>query len=60
MANNKPTKKECVDYLIRKYMGSDSELTPKNVEFELISGTEFAYITTIGGKKGITIKKSNE
>ena len=55
----KPTKKQQHQYLIRKYMGQDSELTPKNIEFELISGTEFAYITTIGGKQGITIKKKS-
>ena len=53
---SKPSKKEQTDYLKRKYMNNCSELKPKNIEFELISGTEFAYIKTIGGKKGITIK----
>ena len=57
MATNKPTKKEINDYLQRKYMNNfGGECKPKNISFELISGTEFAYITTIGGKKGITIK----
>ena len=58
MARNKPTKKEINDYLQRKYMNNfGGECKPKNISFELISGTEFAYITTIGGNKGITIKK---
>ena len=55
--SKKPTKKEKEDYILRKYGPTGSELKPKNVSFELISGTEFAYITTIGNKKGLTIKK---
>ena len=58
MARNKPTKKEIDNYLQRKYMNNfGGDAIPRNISFELISGTEFAYITTIGGNKGITIKK---
>ena len=53
----KPTKKEINEYIKRKFMGSCSELKPKNIQFELEDGYEFVYIETIGGKKGITIKK---
>ncbi len=56
---DKPTNTEINNYLQRKYMNNfGGECKPKNISFELISGTEFAYITTIGGKKGITIKKT--
>ena len=57
MANNKPTKRERVDYLTRKYMGSDSELTPRNIQFELEDGCEFCYTRTPSGGQGITIKQ---
>ena len=53
----KPTKKEIEQYLWRKFGPTCSELTPRNFSYELEDGMEFAYITTIGGKKGITIKK---
>ncbi len=36
------------------------ECKPKNISFELVDGTEFVYTTTIGGKKGITIKKQEK
>ena len=51
----KPTKKECDAYILRKYIGSDSELKPKNISYELTEGAKFKYIKTIGGRKGITI-----
>lgn len=54
---DKPTKKEIDKYLWRKFGPTCSELTPRNFKYELEDGYEFAYITTIGGKKGITIKK---
>ena len=53
----KPSKKECDAYIIRKYASSDSEIQPKNICYTLEDGMEFAYIKTIGNKKGITIKK---
>ena len=56
---SKPKKKEIETYLQRKYMNNfGGDCKPKNISYELISGTEFAYIKTIGGKKGITINKT--
>lgn len=55
---NKPTKKEKDAYILRKYANNGSgEAIPRNLSYEIDSDHEFAYITTIGGKKGITIKK---
>ena len=51
----KPTKKECDAYMMRKYAASDSEITPRNIKYELEDGKQFKYIKTIGGRKGITI-----
>lgn len=54
----KPTKKEIESYLQRKFMNNfGGDCKPKKINYELAEGFEFAYITTIGGKKGITIKK---
>jgi len=53
----KPTKKEIDKYLWRKFGPTCSELTPRNFKYELEDGYEFAYITTVGGRKGITIRK---
>ena len=52
-------KKDIHKYLITKYMGGGANNPPaKNIKYELEDGYEFAY-TTVFGKKGITIKKSN-
>ncbi len=52
------TKKEKDDYMLRKYAGSDSQVKPRNVSYELEDGYEFARIDLFGGKKkGLTIKK---
>ncbi len=52
----KITKKQKIDYLKRKYMNTCSELKPRNIQFELADGHEFAYVNLMG-KKGLTIKK---
>jgi hypothetical protein len=53
------TKKEIEKYLINKYCGGSANNPPaKNLKYELEEGYEFGY-TTVFGKKGITIKKSN-
>ena len=58
MSCKTPTKKEISAYLQRKYMNNfGGECKPKNIKFELEEGHEFCYIQTIGGKKGITVKK---
>ena len=55
MVTKKPSKKECDAYILRKYIGSDSELKPKNISSELTEGSSFKHIETIGGRRGITI-----
>ncbi len=56
--SKKITKKEKDAWMLKKYAGSDSQVKPRNVSYELAEGYEFVRIDLFGGKKkGLTIKK---
>ncbi len=51
------TKKEKDAWVLKKYASSDSQVTPRNVSYEVADGYEFNRIDLFGGKKkGLTIK----
>ena len=55
---SKPNYSEIETYLIKKFMGDHGGLTPRNIEFELEDGYEFAIRRFFGGtKEGLTITK---